>query len=91
MASCKSYQNRKHEIELLKRDVERLQINTRRLENIVVSQGEEINALKMTIRLYREYVLKAYDPDAADIIEIPNCLKPLDSIKYVGEQNGLNR
>jgi hypothetical protein len=137
MASCKSYQNRKKEIENLnhlvqryevylkdmricqlerqlnqytntltdylsvtpappvilttnKEEIERLQIIIQRLENITVMQGKEINQLKMTIRLYREYVLKAYDPDATNIIEIPNCLKPLDSIKYVGEKSGLD-
>jgi chromosome segregation ATPase len=139
MASCKSYQNRKKEIENLnhlvqryevylknkdmrisqlerqlnqyantltdylsvmsappvilttnKEEIERLQTIIHRLENITVMQGKEIDQLKMTIRLYREYVLKAYDPDATDIIEIPNCLKPLDSIKYVGEKSGFN-
>jgi hypothetical protein len=47
---------------------------------------KEIDALKITLRLYREYILKAYDPDAADLIEIPQCLKPLDAIRYAGEK-----
>lgn len=72
MASCKSYQNRKHEIELLKREVE---------------------VLKVTLRLYRDYILKNYNPDfvnMADIVEIPLCLKPLDAIRYIGEIRGFN-
>ena len=53
---------------------------------------QEIEALKLTLRLYREYILKTYhDADFIDIVDIPNCLKPLDSIKYVGERNGLDR
>lgn len=51
---------------------------------------KEIEALKLTNRLYREYILKNYNPDAADIIEIPSCLKPLDSIEYIGEIRGFN-
>jgi uncharacterized protein involved in exopolysaccharide biosynthesis len=47
---------------------------------------KEIEALKVTLRLYREYVMKAYDPDAVNIIEIPRCLKPLDAIIYAGEK-----
>jgi glutamyl/glutaminyl-tRNA synthetase len=53
---------------------------------------KEIDRLKLTLRLYREYILKTYhDADFIDLVEIPNCLKPLDSIKYVGELNGLDR
>ena len=52
---------------------------------------QEIEALKLTLRLYREYILKTYhDADFIDIVDIPNCLKPLDSIKYVGERNGFD-
>jgi hypothetical protein len=52
---------------------------------------KEIDRLKLTLRLYREYILKTYhDADFIDIVEIPNCLKPLDSIKYVGEKSGFN-
>lgn len=65
MPSVKSYQNRKLEIELLKKEVE---------------------ALKMTLRLYREYILRAYDPDAADLIAIPSCLKPFDALTYIEEK-----
>jgi hypothetical protein len=72
MASCKSYQNRKHEIELLKQEVE---------------------ALNVTLRLYRDYILKNYNPDfinMVDIVEIPLCLKPRDAIRYIGEIRGFN-
>lgn len=69
MPSVKSYQNRKYEIELLKREIEALQI---------------------TIRLYREYVLKAYPLPSLvaspPSMEIPSCLKPLDAIRYAGER-----
>jgi hypothetical protein len=52
---------------------------------------KEMDQLKMTLRLYREYILKTYhDADFIDMVEIPSCLKPLDSIKYVGELNGLD-
>ena len=51
---------------------------------------KEIEALKLTNRLYREYILKNYNPDVADILEIPACLKPLDSIEYIGEIRGFN-
>jgi hypothetical protein len=51
---------------------------------------KEVEALKLTNRLYREYILKNYNPDVADILEIPACLKPLDSIEYIGEIRGFN-
>lgn len=50
---------------------------------------KEIEALKITLRQYRNYVLKAYDPDAADIIEIPLCLKPFDALKWSSQRGYL--
>jgi hypothetical protein len=62
-------------------------VNTKEAELL----KKEIEALKVTLRLYREYILKTYhDADFIDMVEIPNCLKPLDSIKYVGEKSGFN-
>jgi hypothetical protein len=58
---------------------------------------KEIEALKVTLRLYREYILKNYSGDFVNLVdiartrvEIPKCLKPFDAIKYIGELNGLD-
>ena len=83
MPSVKSYRNRKREIDML--------------QALLILAQEEIDSLSLKVRLYREYILKTYDGDFLDMIdiatsvEIPKCLKPLDAIKYIGERNGLDR
>jgi hypothetical protein len=70
MASCKSYRNRLKEIAMLR-------------ELLGLAQ-QELDSLSLRVRLYREYILKTYhDADFIDLVDIPSCLKPLDSIKYV--------
>lgn len=57
----------------------------------IESLKKEVEALKITLRLYREYILKTYQAaDFVELVDIPKCLKPLDSVKYVGEKCGLN-
>jgi hypothetical protein len=84
MPSVKSYQNRKHEIERLCQRLVEKDIEFRKKK---VELQQEIEALKLTIRLYREYIIKAYNnPDAASIIEIPGCFKPYDSIAFIAKE-----
>ncbi len=126
MASCKSYQNRKHEIELLNKQLAEAEYQLRKIQQevallrytnqklmnsiydyvnlqinpvpvIVQNTGKqeieslkkEIEALNITLNLYRRYILKAYPvtmPERLERVEIPSCLKPLDAIRYMGER-----
>ena len=71
MASCKSYRNRKNEIEELNKKLAEAEYQLRKAQqefrvsltckDIEIAKiYRETEALQITLRLYRDYILKAY-------------------------------
>jgi hypothetical protein len=59
------------------------------LINHQVMNKDRIQTLESQVRIYRDYIRRAYCSHALQatfLEEIPSCLKPLDAIKYSGER-----
>ena len=86
MASTKAYQARKHEVEVLKKELAEIKVIL-----------EKYNCMRIRYDAFANYIRHAYwqdldnpvgvleDWDAlTGPVEIPKCLKPFDTIKYAG-------
>jgi len=79
----------RQETELLKQDVANLRSMLHLSEDLRGLAERENEKLEGQVRIAHAYIRHAYweDPAIESILEIPACLKPLDSIKYASTRS----